>query len=159
MISKQPWSCARARAPLRGAEGLIGTSHRNIKTLLLVFINVYLLVASSFAQEVPRVALFGGYSTGSIPKGWAAGITGNFNRYFGAEAAFSGHYETQENAHDSTHLFLFGPKVALPLHKVTPWVHVLLGTSVVRARLQTNTASGPFVDMVAVTRQGPSEEA
>jgi hypothetical protein len=143
MISKQPWSCARARAPLRGAEGLIGTSHRNIKTLLLVFINVYLLVASSFAQEVPRVALFGGYSTGSIPKGWAAGITGNFNRYFGAEAAFSGHYETQENAHDSTHLFLFGPKASVRLQKVTPWAHALLGTTFVQARVQNgNTAYG-----------------
>jgi opacity protein-like surface antigen len=133
-----------------------------MKTLLFVFISVCLLVAPSFAEDrYPQVELFGGYSylhfpyfngdvAGSIPKGWAAGVTGNFNRHFGAEAAFSGHYDealarfsSQIGHWDSTHLFLFGPKASVRLQKVTPWAHALLGTTFVQARVQNgNTAYG-----------------
>ena len=126
-----------------------------MKSLLLVLMTVCLFAAPCSAQEFPRAELFGGYSylhfpsfygedARSIPKGWAAGIAGNFHRHFGAEAAFSGHYETQFNDREgSTHLFLFGPKASVRLHNFTPWAHALFGTTVVRARAQSNSSYGP----------------
>ena len=47
-------------------------------------------------SQTPRAEIFGGYSWArqgdvNISQGWNGSIAGNFNRWFGVEADFSGH--------------------------------------------------------------------
>src|SRR5262249_143455 len=79
-----------------------------------------------------------------VPQGGALSVAGNLQKYFGAEADVSGHYESKFKLwNDSTHLFLFGPKAAIRPHTFTPGGHVLFGTAVVRARAQSSSGLGP----------------
>jgi hypothetical protein len=77
------------------------------KSLLIAGIALGLLLGSTsgFGQDTPRVEFFSGYSylnadtNGLVPaprqsgSGWEASVTGNFNRWFGLEADFSGYYK------------------------------------------------------------------
>ena len=52
-------------------------------------------------SQTPRAEIFGGYSWArqgdvNISQGWNGSIAGNFNRWFGVEADFSGHYYSED---------------------------------------------------------------
>jgi opacity protein-like surface antigen len=105
------------------------------------------------SDEHPRAELFVGYSylrtdttgLGFSLNGWNGSVAGNFNRWFGLVADFSGHYistssellGTSIRARANLHSFLFGPRFSYRTERVTPFAHVLFG--VVRGR-----ASGSF---------------
>ena len=112
------------------------------KLLLLLGFGLFIAAPSAAQRDYPRVEIFGGYSylhtdllfKSNIPKGWNASVTGNVHRIIGIEADFSGHYgDISERRPDNyrTYLFLFGPKFAARLPKVTPWGHALFGASYV----------------------------
>ena len=110
------------------------------KLLLLLGFGLFIAGPSAAQRDYPRVEIFGGYSylhtdllfKSNIPKGWSASFTGNVHRIIGIEADFSGHYgDISERRPDNyrTYLFLFGPKFAARLPRVTPWGHALFGAS------------------------------
>jgi opacity protein-like surface antigen len=114
------------------------------KLLLLLGLELFITLPLQAQGAYPRAEIFGGYSylhtdllfESNIPKGWNASVTGNPHRMIGIEADFSGHYGSQqarfapELRHDyRTHLFMFGPRFAARLPKVTPWAHALFGAS------------------------------
>jgi hypothetical protein len=103
-----------------------------------------LFCGSAFAQDVPRVEVFGGYSYLNIDtndltdrqnaNGWEASVAGNFNRRFAVEGSVAGYYKTYSfdatalglgivdvNVHDYS--YLAGPRVNFrPV-----FVHALIG--------------------------------
>jgi opacity protein-like surface antigen len=112
---------------------------------LLLLLGLELIVALPLQAQgtYPRAEIFGGYSylhtdtpsESNILKGWNASAVGNVHRMIGIEADFSGHYGGgRDNSggglrrYDRTN-FLFGPKFAARLPKVTPWGHALFGAS------------------------------
>jgi hypothetical protein len=92
--------------------------------------------------DYARAEFVGGYSYlhtdesvgNSLPKGWAAGVTGNLSKNFGVEASFSGHYQNNRG---------FQARAAARFDKLAPWVHALFGNSLIRAHARSNTALGP----------------
>ena len=134
-----------------------------MKTLFLVLAGVIFPSLTAMAQDgYRRVEFFGGYSylhtdefdRDSLPKGWAAGVTGNLHRNFGVEANFSGHYQNigPGFADRSYHLFLFGPRAAARFDKLTPWAHALVGDSLIRAHAASNSSLGPVDRRESATR-------
>jgi hypothetical protein len=80
-----------------------------------------------WAQEVPRVEVFGGYSYVRVAEainahGWNASIAGNANSWFGVAADVSGHYRSGLSLHSYT----VGPRFALR-NTVTAFTHILFG--------------------------------
>lgn len=88
------------------------------------------------AEETPKVEVFGGYqytrlnidSTGLSFNGWNASVTGNFNKYLGVAADFSGAYKSESGASLNIYSYTFGPVVSLN-HEgtINPFVHALFG--------------------------------
>lgn len=129
---------------------------RRILILSAVFT---VLAAGAEAQEkAPMVEVFGGFSylhaekivapivgtgvfTAPSNAGWEAGVNGNFTRWFGLTADFSGHYSNFST--DNTYnFFLFGPTFSHRRPKITAYAHALFGTS----RLESEVRfSGVFV--------------
>jgi hypothetical protein len=111
-------------------------------TLLLAFV----ACCPAFAQDDPRVQVFGGYSYLNIDvndlgprqsaNGWEASVSGNVNRWFAVEGSVAGYYKTYNvdlnlispglgsfdvNVHDYS--YLAGPRVNFrPV-----FVHALVG--------------------------------
>jgi hypothetical protein len=111
-----------------------------------IFVFCWCLTAT--AQDYPKAEVFGGYSyfrgdEAENLHGWGASIAGNFNKWFGVVADFSGHYgqdflsvsdgiggfvtaESDNNIHN----FLFGPRFSYRDNPtVEGFVHVLVGGS------------------------------
>lgn len=94
-----------------------------------------------YAQDTPKVEIFGGYSyvkrdATNLDRinthGWNAAVTINLNNWLGVVADASGHYGSlpvfKELHH--THTFLFGPQVTYrKSEKITPFGHALFGVS------------------------------
>lgn len=123
-----------------------------MRKLIVAASLLLLLPLAAFAQDKPKVEIFGGYSylhtDDSLDldlHGWNASVTGNFNKWFGLKADFSGHYDTATlspgvRADVSEHLFLFGPQVAYRKNDVwQPFGHLLLGAARSHARARTAT--------------------
>ena len=113
-----------------------------------------LLPLAAFAQDKPKVEIFGGYSYLHTDDaldldlhGWNASVTGNLNKWFGITGDFSGHYGSVQlspgvRADVSAHLFLVGPQVAYRKSDVwQPFGHLLFGAA--RGHISVpNTAGG-----------------
>lgn len=97
-----------------------------IATAALLF-----LAVPSFAQEYPRVELFGGYSAlvaGDLDNlehanGIGAEFAGNLNRFFGLVAEFNVHRENDQRAYSA----YAGPRLSFRGRRVTLFIHALAG--------------------------------
>lgn len=101
--------------------------------LLMCVVFVTLALA---AQEAPKAEVFGGYSylradlsgiSHENFNGWEASLTGNFNRYFGVTADFSGHYKSITGISVNDYSILFGPQLSYRTERVTGFGHALFG--------------------------------
>lgn len=112
-----------------------------------------LLSSSAIAQEeTPKAELFGGYSyAGDNFHGWHASLAGNFNRWLGVSADFSGNYgesidEDGFNERQRVHSYLFGPRVSVRAKKITIFGHALVGVSQLKTELTGLGQSLTFSD-------------
>lgn len=100
-----------------------------------------------FAQDHPKVELFGGYSyaradleiDGLDLHGWNASVAGNVNKWFGIKADFGGLYKSASGSivvqgvrvtgseTDKFHTFLFGPQFTHRTGRVNLFGHILAG--------------------------------
>jgi opacity protein-like surface antigen len=99
---------------------------------------------ASAQEETPKAEVFGGYSwAGGDFHGWDASVTGNFNRWLGLTADFSGHYSAGEpvvvRERQRAHHILFGPRLSLRRKRVTPFAYALFGA--VRFRAEVSAPS------------------
>ena len=110
----------------------------------LALIAVFAIGGSLFAlgqESTPQAEIFGGYSllhadngfVGNNASGWEASLAGNYNRWLGLTADFSGHYDSFGGVDVSDHNFLFGPTVSLRNPRFTPFGHALFGDSHISA--------------------------
>lgn len=112
-----------------------------------------LLPLAAFAQDKPKVEIFGGYSYLHTDDaldldlhGWNASVAGNLNKWFGLKSDFSGHYDDVTlspgvRADVSAHLFLAGPQFTYRKNDTwQPFAHVLLGAA--RSHVSARTATG-----------------
>lgn len=103
--------------------------------ILLVTALIVSCALGCFAQDVPKVDVFAGYSfvhsdpgfglLGGDASGWEASLTYNWKDWVGLKADFDGHYCCAQTMHN----FLFGPQFTLGRGKVSPFVHGLVGVS------------------------------
>ena len=127
-----------------------------MQKLLFVASLLLLLPLAAFAQDKPKVEVFGGYSYLRTDEdflldnldlhGWNTSVTGNINSWFGLKGDFSGHYNDYQispgvRADISGHLFLAGPQFTHRKSDVwQPFVHVLVGAA--RQHISVPTATG-----------------
>ncbi len=93
-----------------------------------VFCFAILILSAVAASAEPKAEVFGGYQFthfdgGPNMNGWNGALTGNFNRWFGVTADFSGVYGSGLRFHTYT----FGPEVHAHLPLVKPFAHALFG--------------------------------
>jgi len=114
------------------------------KSLLFVVV-ICLCAVPILAQEnTPKAEIFGGYQysrfdlsgTGVNMNGWNGSVTGNFNKWLGVTADFSGNYKSQSvsasgltaTASLKAYTYTFGPVVSLNHEGAfNPFVHALFG--------------------------------
>jgi opacity protein-like surface antigen len=106
------------------------------KSVLVVLV-LGLFSIPLFAQDFPKAEVFGGYQflhlglPSGVPSqnmnGWNASLTGNFNKWFGVTADFSGDYKTISGVDVRTYTYTFGPTVAYRQGPITPFFHALFG--------------------------------
>lgn len=122
-----------------------------------------------YAQESPKVEIFGGYSyahaafSGAAQRhaslnGWNASVTGNFNRWFGVTVDFGGHFGAQQvtlpippcpgcpssiSVDTRAQEFLAGPQISYRGTKATPFAHALFGGVHVRDSVNVPIPLGP----------------
>jgi opacity protein-like surface antigen len=141
---------------------------RGIRLLSLVL----LLPGALAARDVPRIEIFGGYSHFRMPggfdldsliftvddanlNGWNVTVTGNLNRWLGAEGDFGGYSGTVKTIYAKTggvdnrsvriHSYLFGPRFLYRGdHRFTPFIHALFGTVVLVQAPLTGTSKSTF---------------
>jgi hypothetical protein len=123
---------------------------------LVFFVLLFgLVVFPAIAQDTPKAEVFGGYqythvnvdtgsgtSEGFSFNGWNASLTGNFNKYFGVAADFSGAYKSISGVSAKVHTYTFGPVLSLN-HEgtINPFVHALFGGAHASASFE-GTGSG-----------------
>jgi len=109
----------------------------------LIILAVLALALGSFAADVPKVEVFGGYSylragTGTLgssafnSNGWTASTTGNLTKILGVTAEFNGQYKNEIDGmtvKGSDYNFLFGPQVGYRTGRLRPFAHTLFGVS------------------------------
>ena len=130
-------------------DGTYLKSNFREETKLRRFLAVALVViafgAFSFAQDLPKAEIFGGYQFTSLDaqelgagqdrvnlNGWNAAVTGYFNDNFGITADFSGAYGKPDfgggvEVETRLHSYLFGPTVRFGGERATPFVRALFG--------------------------------
>jgi hypothetical protein len=99
-----------------------------MRQIMILAVFVGLISLPVMAQDFPKAEIFGGYQYthfegGVDANGWNASLTGNFNRWFGVAADFSGAYKFG----DHVHTYMFGPVISAHSDKVTPFAHALFG--------------------------------
>jgi opacity protein-like surface antigen len=112
-----------------------------------LLLGLFLVISSAaIAQDAPKVEVFGGYSylrinpgsgfSGINLNGWNASVAGNFNRWLGVKADFSGNYgspsitfpgPTTISVNTKVHNFLFGPQISARRDRFTVFGHALFG--------------------------------
>ena len=106
---------------------------------LLVLLPFLLVPVSAWAQETPKVELFGGYSnmyansTGSNGTDFDMhGVTfaaqENLNSWFGGVLDFSTHFGTENGFHTNTQTISYGPVFSYRKSKsLVPFAHAMVG--------------------------------
>jgi len=115
------------------------------KVTCVTMVVLLLVSASTFAAEVPKAEVFGGYSMSRMPSswtnnlnGWNASVAGNLNSWFGLAGDFSGYYASPEisisslnipiGPEQSQYMYLLGPQFSYRgFGRVVPFTHVLVG--------------------------------
>lgn len=133
-----------------------------MRKLLFVASLLCLLPLAAYAQDKPKVEIFGGYSYLRTDDdffvdnldlhGWNASVTGNLNKWFGVKADFSGHYGDLDispgiRADINGYLFLVGPQFAYRKNDVwQPFGHVLVGGARSHASIPTTAGRRRVTD-------------
>ena len=125
-----------------------------VRKFLIFGALVAAMAVCSFAQDVPKAEIFGGYSYFSAdiretvpfqtnPKdrislnGWNAALTGYMNRFFGITADFGGNYGSPEisgsTLDTSIHTYMFGPQIAFRSERASVFGRALFGGAKVKA--------------------------
>jgi hypothetical protein len=82
-------------------------------------------------------------SNRSSLNGWNGSLEGKILPFVGLVTDLSGHYGTENfgtfNANAHQHNFLFGPRISVPVGRITPFAHYLVGAS--RVTLDSNPGS------------------
>lgn len=138
-----------------------------MRRVLVCLIPIVLLVSSVYAQEVPRVELFGGYSYLNLDtsgrtdrlnfNGFDTNVTFNVNRHLGVEVDFAGHFQSpcdqgvaiQANNRCAEWAYMAGPKVSFRKERLTPFAHVLFGGDTFS---NSNSQGGEFTFTASQTR-------
>jgi hypothetical protein len=123
-----------------------------------IMVPLFLVLAIPLCGQdpYPKGEVFGGYSfshhagesTTNNLNGWGASVSGNFTRYFGATADFSGGYGSEpfvpactrpvppgcptQTQNLGAYHFLAGPRFTLRTHGATPFAHALFGVANLR---------------------------
>jgi hypothetical protein len=107
-----------------------------MRKFLIAIIAVLALSFTAMAQDTPKAEVFGGYQylrfnpgsglDGANTNGWEAAVNGNFNRWFGVKADFSGAYNG-DLLDGSVHTFTFGPEFSHRMDKGKVFFHTLFG--------------------------------
>ncbi len=136
---------------------------QRMQTKLLVIVGLLMIAGlSAFADDVPTVEIFGGYSYGNFNpaisnvarqngNGWGADLQVNFNKYVAGVADFGGQYGTVSDIAPSipgqrtstrfrVHEFMFGPRVTARVDRIAFFAHALFGA----ANLRANSFSIPL---------------
>lgn len=94
----------------------------------------FALLTATAAAQVPKGNIFFGYSyqradlvsnDGVNLNGWEGSLEGKVLPWVGIVADVSGHYGSDADA--SVYTVLFGPRVSVPVGKLTPFAHALFG--------------------------------
>jgi len=116
-----------------------------MRKLLTLSSVLFLLTVVSAPKAYSQIELFGGYShlglhnapsnIGPSSNGWAGGAYLHLLGPWGVEADFSNHYgiTPQQPSNGGTYYVpqftaLYGPRFTLPLPRIHPFVHALVGT-------------------------------
>jgi opacity protein-like surface antigen len=93
--------------------------------------------AMSFAEDVPKAEVFGGYQytrinpgggvDGDNFNGWNAAAQYNWSKAFGLKADFSDAYKSVLGVSLRQHTYMFGPVVSARSEKATLFAHALFG--------------------------------
>ena len=138
-----------------------------MRSLIWLVFLFFLLPGTLAAQDVPKVEIFGGYSYFHMPSdiffdtdhltteeaslnGWNVTVTGNLNRWLGAEFDFGGYSGTVKTRNTryggiyptniDIRTYLFGPRLSYRGdRRFTPFVHALFGTVGLANEPQSNT--------------------
>src|ERR1044071_827814 len=104
-----------------------------MRKLILASLGLLLMSAPSWAQEVPKAEVFGGFSLSSVGTsgvtpstrtsfyGWQSSLNGNVNRNLGIVADLGGQYKSIAGISMNNYQFLFGPQISARMEKVTPF--------------------------------------
>ncbi len=102
----------------------------------LILLPLLMLTISAWAQETPRVEVFGGYSnltanlnnTSFNLNGVAVSAAENLNSWFGGAVDFSYHFGTEAGFKTNMQTLTYGPVFSYRKNKsIVPFGHVLLG--------------------------------
>jgi hypothetical protein len=126
-----------------------------------IFLGILLATGIAQAQIPTRGNVFVGYSfsrtdtfgnTANL-NGWEASLEGKFLPWIGIVADFGGGYGSNglplpcpssgcgfSSTSVSKRTYLFGPRVAVPIGRFTPFVHALIGAAHVNDRGSTDTS-------------------
>ena len=102
---------------------------------MVLAILLVLSAGSLWAQDVPKVEVFGGGSIVNIsdkdlkitPFGWTASVAGNINKMFGIVGEIGGNYRTTGGTKVKTHTFLGGPQFTHRIEKVSVFAQTKAG--------------------------------
>jgi len=103
---------------------------------LLVLLPLLIIPVSAWAQETPKVELFGGYSNmyaninGSDfdMHGVSFAAQENLNSWFGGVLDFSTHFGTENGFHTNTQTVSYGPVFSYRKNKsIVPFAHAMVG--------------------------------
>ena len=117
---------------------------RSIQKAGILVILVGAIGSAAFAQDSPKVEIFGGYSyadaeVSNVSKGWNGAVAGKLTNWFGVVGDVSGHYHSQNtvdteaepvtNVETKIHVYTFtlGPQFSIRIGRVAPFIHVLAG--------------------------------
>ena len=105
---------------------------------LLVLLPLLIFPVSAWAQQTPKVEVFGGYSnleanfSGSQfnMSGFNIAATQNMNSWFGGTLDFSGHFGTENGVKTNTESLGYGPVFSYRKAKtVIPFGHAMIGVT------------------------------
>ena len=112
----------------------------------LVIAFVILLLGSGAVAQVPGGGnIFFGYSHNSADSnggsrvglnGWDGSLEGKVAPWVGVVADLSGHYGSGA----SLHSVVFGPRLSVPIGRITPFAHALMGVSHISGNSASDTS-------------------